>query len=329
MKNVFKCGLVVGAVILGVTLASCDDVGSSDLIYANENARDIAIVKLGTHTSLNEIEDNIKNTLSSNFTGYNLKTYDCNFQTEIITQTLQGLDKNNLACIVCIATPTAVMASNMFDDIPVVFSAVSDPEGSGVSGNNVTGTSDYMQLDKLVELALDVDSSTKRIGYIYTSTEANSLSNKTKLESICKEKNLSLNAKSINNASEITETFNSMKDSVDAFIVSDDNNVASGMDTFSSLCAKNNIPMYCAADSEVKDGGMMGYSISYANLGIFTANQVVEIVKNKKAVSEVEVKYFDNASDLTLYYNSGFLTSATAITIPDAIISKAKDLYVE
>lgn len=324
MKNVLKSGFVVGAVLLGVALASCDEVDSG-LVYANENAKNIAVVKLGTHTSLNEIEDNIKATLSS-LDGYNINYYDCNFQSDLIAQTLQSLDKSNLACVVCIATPTAVMASNMFDDIPVVFSAVSDPESSGVIGNNVTGTSDMIVLDKLVNLALEVDSSTKRIGYIYTSTEANSISNKNKLTDICKDNNLSLIAKSINNAAEITETFNSMKDDVDCFIVSDDNNVASGMDNFSNLCAKNNIKMYCAADSEIKDGGMMGYSINYSSLGVYTANQVIDIVKNKKAVSEIDVKYFDS-SELSLYYNSMFLSSASKVSIPQYLLDNAIDLY--
>lgn len=302
-----KLGTIISLLLVAfasLILASCQ--GGSK--------KTIAVLKYGAHTSLDEIENGVVEVLNNNLDkdDYSIKTYNCNFDATVIAQTITKIKDDNLAAVVAIATPVAVAAANNFTDVPVIFAAVSDPAAAGVTGSNVTGTSDAMQLKNLVNLALEVKSDTKNFGYIYTATESNSVSNKNKLETIMAEKKLSLNTKSINNASELTEAFNALKDQgVEALVVSDDNNVASGMETLSNLCAQNNIGMYCAADSEVKDGAMMGYSISYSALAKYTGEQVVSIVKDGKKVSDVAVKYFDQASDLSLYYNSDFLAKST------------------
>lgn len=305
-----KIGTIISLVLVAlVTLlfTSCKTEKESD-VYADPNARTIAVLKYGTHTSLDEIESGVVSTLKANLSSdYKIDTYNCNFDSATIDQTLTKIKDDDLAAIVTIATPVALAAVNTFSDVPVIFAAVSDPEGADVVGNNVTGTSDAMQLNKLIDLAREVKSDTKKFGYIYTSTEANSVTNAKTLNDLSKSMNFELTTKTINNTSELTETFNAIKDSgIEALIVSDDNNVAAGMDTLSDLCAKNDIAMYCAADSEVKDGGMMGYSVSYTALAKKTGEMVVEIVKDKKKVSDVAVKYFNEESDLNLYYNSNF-----------------------
>ncbi len=319
-----KLGTIISLLLVAfasLILASCQ--GGSK--------KTIAILKYGAHTSLDEIENGVVEVLNENLDKdeYKIKTYNCNFDSTVISQTITSIKDDKLAAVVAIATPVAVAAANNFTDVPVIFAAVSDPTAAGVTGSNVTGTSDAMQLQSLVDLALEVKSDTKKFGYIYTSTEANSVSNKNKLDSIMASKSLSITSKAINNATELTDAFNALKDSgIEALIVSDDNNVASGMETLSNLCATNNIGMYCAADSEVKDGGMMGYSISYSALAKYTGEQVVSIVKDGKKVSDVPVKYFDQQSDLSLYYNSGFLAKSSVYNnlVTSEIRAKGTDL---
>lgn len=297
----------------------------------NAGSKTIAILKYGTHTSLDEIEEGIIKKIKSETNEFNIKTYDCNFDSLVINQTISAIKDLDLACVVGIATPVAVALANNFTDIPVVFAAVSDPVSAGVTGANVTGTSDALDLESLVKLAFEIDSSAKNFGFIYTQTEANSNSNLIKLEALSKKLNFNLVTKAINQTSEVTENLNSLIDAkIDSLIITDDNNVAAGMDIISDICAKKNIGTYCAADSEVKDGGMIGYSISYSKLAEYTGYQVVEIVKNKKSVSEVGIKYFNNQDELKLYYNSNFLNKSSKYKnlITDIIKNKAIDLAI-
>ena len=329
MKSIKKIILSFLVVLGLVILVSCSNNEAKNKVYAKDSAKTIAILKYGTHTSLDEIEEGIIKKINDESEGYTIRKYDCNFDSSIINQTITAIKDLDLACVVGIATPVAVALANNFTDIPVVFAAVSDPEGANVVGANVTGTSDAMQLESLINLAKEVNSNAKNFGYIYTQTEANSNSNLIKLQDLSKSMNFNLQVKSINQTFEITENLNSLIDSgIDSLIVTDDNNVAAGMDIISDICAKKNIGVYCAADSEVKDGGMIGYSISYSKLAEYTGSQVLEIVKDKKAVSDVKIKYFDDASDLKLYYNSNFLTKSSKYNtlVTDIIKAKGIDL---
>lgn len=320
--------LLVVLMLLSFGLVSCTTKTEAK-VYAKEGAKTVAVLKYGTHTSLDEIEEGIVNEIRKNSSDLVIKTYDCNFDSAIINQTLTAIKDLDLACIVAIATPVAIAAVNAFTDVPVVFAAVSDPVGSNVVGANVTGTSDAMQLDLLVDLAFEVDSNAKTFGYIYTETEANSNANLVTLKELAKSKNFTLKTKTITQTYEITDNLNSLIDSgIDSLIVTDDNNVAAGMDILSDICARNNIGVYCAADSEVRDGGMMGYSISYIQLAKYTGQQVIDIVVNRKAVSDVKVKYFNEPSDLNLYYNSDFLSKSSKYNtlVNETIKAKGTDL---
>lgn len=319
MKKIFNLLICLFILMISFTVTSC---GKSEDV--------IAVVKYGTHTSLDEIEDAITSELKNNLGDkYKIKCYDCSFDAAIITQTMSQLTGSEVKAIVAIATPVAVVAKSMISNKPVIFAAVSDPVSAGIMENmnipeaNVTGTSDTVDIQKLVDLAYTVDPELTTLGYIYTASEANSLSNLKKLQEYAKVKGYTLIEKTISNSSEITEVANSIKAKIDALIVTDDNNVASSMPVLANILKNNNTPMYCAADSEIKDGGMMGYSISYTTLGKITAQMTVSIL-NGTSVSEVPVKVFDT-SELILYYNSTYLQDST-IVIPQEILDKAIDL---
>ncbi len=323
MKKIIKCFAVLLVMLVSVfTLAACG--GSEETI---------AIVKLGTHTSLDEIEDAIEAEIKEKLPNYKIKNYDCNFSADIITTNISAIKSNkNVKACVAIATPVAAVAKSMLTNIPVVFAAVSDPVAAGIVENmeapegNVTGTSDAIDIAKLVDLAKEVNPETKTLGYIYTASEANSVSNYEKLSKYASESGYTLKAKQISNAAEITEVANSLlkgSNKVDALIVTDDNNVASAMNVLAAICAEAGVPCYCAADSEIKDGGFMGYSVSYTALGTKTGSMVCDII-NGKAISDIPVSVFES-SELNLFYNSDFVKNS-GIVVPEELLAKATDL---
>lgn len=323
MKTIIKYFILfIALVATSLSLAACG--GNEDTI---------AIVKFGTHTSLDEIENSIMEEIKEKLPNIKIKNYDCNFSPDIITANISSIKSNkNVKVCVAIATPVAAVAKSMLTDIPVVFAAVSDPVAAGIVENmnapegNITGTSDAIDIAKLVDLATEVNHEVKTLGYIYTASEANSISNLEKLSAYAIANGYTLRAKQISNAAEITEVSNSLltgSNKVDALIVTDDNNVASAMSVLALKCAEAKVPCYCAADSEIKDGGFMGYSVSYSALGRKTGNMVCDII-NGKAINEIPVSVFES-SELNLFYNSDFVLKS-GISIPDNLLEKATDL---
>ncbi len=84
--------------------------------------------------------------------------------------------------IYAISTPSAQAAYNATKDIPIIMTAVTDPVEAGLvkslekPGGNVSGTSDYLSIDKTLELVKTLTPKAKKIGVIYNTSEVNSKS---------------------------------------------------------------------------------------------------------------------------------------------------------
>lgn len=156
----------------------------------------VSVAQIVEHKSLNTIRDSFKAEMEA--LGYkdgeNIKLdfKDAGGQQNTLNSIMSTFAGNKSDVIVAIATPTAMAAAKYSKDIPIVFSAVSDPVGAGLMddlkkpNNNITGTSDEIQVDQILDLALKVDPNLKTLGFIYNSSEANSVSNLAKAKEFCK-----------------------------------------------------------------------------------------------------------------------------------------------
>ena len=286
------------------------------------NAQRIAVIQLGTHTSLNEINDAVQAKLKASG-NYEIVYKNAEFSLDVAAQIVSSL-KGQVDLAIPIATPIAQACYNGFDEkTPIVFAAVSDPVEAGLLKNldapegNVTGTSDAIQVASILDKALLIDPELDELGFIYNPAEANSVSNKAKTEAYCEEKGIALRSVSISSAGEMKEIAASLISRVDAIFVTDDNTVASAMTVLGETCREAGKPCYVGADSMVKDGGMFSIGINYTTLGTQTASMALDILGGKK-VSEVPVKVFND--NLNLYLNVDYAEEA-GITIPDSILN--------
>ena len=83
--------------------------------------------------------------------------------------------------ILAIATPSAQAAANATSEIPILITAVTDPQNAGLvkdfdkPGTNVTGTSDMNPVEKQLELVKRLVPKASSVGIIYNAGEANSV----------------------------------------------------------------------------------------------------------------------------------------------------------
>lgn len=178
---------VIGAVAMMALLAGCvpsakqetTSAGSSaaQTQTASKDMKKIGVVQLMEHTSLNIINDAMMKELKElgYEDGVNCKIDYKNAQGDMsnITSIMQNFAGNKQDVLVTIATPVAQGAMELAKTTPVVFSAVTDPIGAGVLTNmdapdkGMTGTSDAVQIDKIMELAMKISPQAKKFGYIY------------------------------------------------------------------------------------------------------------------------------------------------------------------
>ncbi|MEG0330046.1 MAG: ABC transporter substrate-binding protein [Longicatena sp.] len=318
--------MIVGLLCTSV-LAGCSKGSKEEKIPV------VSVAQIVEHKSLNTIRDSFKAEMSElgYVDGKNIKLdyKDAGGQQSNLGSIMSTFEGNKSDVIVAIATPTALSAAKYAKKIPVVFSAVSDPVGANLMKdlnkpeNNITGTSDEIQVDQILELALKVNPTLKKLGFIYNSSEANSVSNLEKAKKFCKEKNIELVEGSGANITEIQSAVSVLVDKCDAIFAPNDNTVASSMNALVETANKKKIPVYTGADSMVSDGGFASVGIDYTDLGKETAKMVDQILKGKK-VADIPVKVFK--TNLNIYINENTMKTI-GISLPKDI-QDSKNLVI-
>ncbi|MDD3364927.1 MAG: ABC transporter substrate-binding protein [Syntrophomonas sp.] len=291
----------------------------------------IGIVQIVEHPSLNTIRESLVQELAKE--GFkDGEKISIDYQNAQGDQTnlktiCQKFANNNYDLIVAIATPSAQAAVGETKDIPIVFSACTDPLGSGLvsnlekPGKNVTGTSDAVSAEKIMELAKRITPNIKTIGALYTSSETNSVSVVNNLKEYAQKNGLTVKEATVTNSSEVQQAASSLVGKVDVIFSPIDNTVASAMPVVAQVANRAKTPVYVGADSMVKDGGLATYGIDYTVLGQETAKMVAEILNGKKA-GDIPVM---TMSKMSIYVNKDTAT-AIGIKIPEDVLKEAKGL---
>lgn len=299
-----KIAAFLTAAVMSVSFAACSN-GSSNPANGEVNSqgiKKIGLVQLVEHTSLNEIRDSFLAEMEA--LGYGPD------KVEIEYQNAQGAQSNiNTICtkfagdkkdlVVAIATPTAVNAASAAPNIPLVFSAVTDPVAAELVKEPqkpegiITGTSDAIPVDQVFALMKKLTPDVKTVGMIYNLGEANSVSVIKEAKAYCDANGLDYVEATVTNSGEVNQAAASLVGKCDAIYTPIDNTVASAMATLSEVAVTNKIPVYPGADSMVIDGGFATVGINYTQLGKQTAAMAVKVLEGED-ISNIPVETLTN-----------------------------------
>ena len=188
-------------------------------------------------------------------------------------------------------------------DIPVVFAAVSDPVGAGLvesleaPGANITGTSDYLDTDAILDLIFAANPDARNIALLYDLGQDSSAAPIKNAKAYLDKKGVPYKEYNGTTTDEISLAVSSIvADKADAVFTPTDNTVMTAELAIYEALAKAGIPHYTGADSFALNGAFLGYGVDYANLGVETANMVSGILLDGSKPSATPVLTFDNGT---------------------------------
>ncbi len=267
----------------------------------------VGLIQLMEHPSLDEIRAAIEARLAEKAAenGLSVKVDYQNGQGDpsTINTICQQFVGDEVDAIIAIATPAAQGAATAADgtDIPIIFSAVTDPAAAGLVENldapegNITGTSDAIPVDKIFALAEELTPGVKSFGLLYNPGEDNSVSVIADVKAYLDEKHLTYVEAGVSSTGDVQTAAQSLLGQCDAVFSPIDNTVASAMGVLADEAIKAKKPVYVAADSMVHDGGLATVGVNYTNLGTQTADMTLKVLAGTP-VSEVPVEVLrDNA----------------------------------
>ncbi len=230
----------------------------------------------------------------------------------------QKFVNDDVDLILAIATPAAQAAANLTDSIPILVTAVTDPESAmlvesnEMPGRNVSGTSDLTPVAAQMDLLVDLIPSAQTVGLLYTSSEQNSIFQIDLAKKALDSLGLDYIEATVSNSNEIQQVTQSLVGKVDAIYSPTDNLIAAGMATVGMVAMEAGIPVICGEEGMVMTGGLATYGINYYNLGMQTGAQAVRILKDGANPAEMPIEYLSSGE---LVINEDF-ANAIGFAIP-------------
>ena len=295
---------------------------------ATAEPKTVAITAIVEHPALDAVRDGIQKGLAD--LGYAEGT-DVTFTYEsaqgnpaTAAQIARQFVGDAPAVIVAISTPSAQAVAAATKDIPIVFSAVTDPLAAELvssldaPGGNVTGVSDMAPIGDHLALIREITPNVKRLGVLYNPGEANSVSSVTALKSAAGGAGVEIVEAPANRSADVQGAARSLIGKVDAVYVPTDNTIVSALESAVSIAIEAKTPLYAGDVDSVARGALAAVGFNYFDVGVQTAALVDRVLKGDKP-GEVAV-VFAAGTDLQVNRKTA---EAIGVDIPQAVLDRA------
>ncbi len=316
-----------GAALLGALAGLTLTLGAP--VASAQELKTVAVTAIVEHPALDAARKGIKDELAAEGyeEGHNLDFLFESAQGNPATaaQIAQKFVGDQPDVIVPISTPSAQAVVGATKDIPVVFTAVTDPVGAKLvpnlehPGGNVTGMSDLSPIGLHLDLIKEILPEATQLGVIYNPGEANSI---TLLELLKKEApghGLSLVEAPAPRSADVLAAAQSLVGNVDAIYVPTDNTVVTALEAIVKVGTDNQLPVFAGDTDSVPRGAIAALGFNYYDLGRQTGKMVARVLKGEKP-GDMPV---ESIKTTQLFVNPG-AAKAMGVTIPDAVIKRAK-----
>ena len=305
--NIIKklAALALSAVTV-LSLAAC---GAKEQAPEKTDSYKIGICNYVDDASLNQIVDNIRSRLTEvgqeKGVTFEISYENCNADAAVLEQIVANFLADGVDLMVGVATPVAMKMQSATEDsqVPVVFSAVSDPLGAGLvesmekPGANLTGTSDYLDTAAIMKLIFAADPDADKIGLLYDAGQDSSTAAIAAAKAYLQENGIAVIERTGTTTDEVMLAAEALvADGVDAVFTPTDNTIMTAEIAIYETFLNAGIPHYTGADSFALNGAFLGYGVDYANLGVETADMVVEILLSGADPATLAVRTFDNGT---------------------------------
>ncbi len=325
-KNLLTAAM---ALTLGLSLTACGAPAEGGDSQEGGEPAIIGICQYGQHASLDNCREGFLQGLKEaglvEGTDYEIHYENASFDDNMAIQISQSFSAEDAAMMVGIATPaaTACYAAAEDKDIPVIFTAITDPVGAKLDSGNITGTSDVLPVEGQLKLIRALQPEAKTVGIIYTTSEANSLYSVEVYKDLAEQYGFTIDAIGVTAQSEVTQAVDTLiNHKVDCLSNLTDNNVVGVLGSILEKTNAAGIPVYGSEIEQMKLGCVAGAGLEYVELGVQTGKMAARVLKGEATCQDIPYEVIENYS---LYFNSMSLQELN-IALPEEIAETAQDV---
>lgn len=297
------------------TNGSVVDAGTGNEADKSGVSYKVGIVQYVDDASLNQIVASVQAELDAKGAElgvtFDYADYTYNGQADATTmnQIASELIASGVDVIVPVATPVAMVMQNATAEnprendtlIPIVFSAVTDPVGAGLvasmdaPGSNITGTSDALNTEAVFDMIFAANPDIQKVGLLYDKSQDSSTAAIAAAKAYCADKGVEVVEKTGTTTDEVSLAADALiAAGVEAVFTPTDNTIMTAELAIYERFIDAGVPHYCGADSFALNGAFLGYGVNYKDLGVATADMVVDILVNGAVPADTAVVTMDN-----------------------------------
>ncbi len=313
-------GLVATSALV---LAGCSGGGSGG--DGGDDTYRVGINQLVQHPALDAATAGFKQAFADAGVEVEFDEQNANGEQATALTIAQQFAADDLDLALAVATPAAqAMAQNIIN-IPLLFTAVTDPvsaelvDSMEAPGANVTGTSDAAPIERQLELLKKIVPDAKRIGIVYASGEVNSQVQVDQAKEAAGPMGLEIQTQTVTTVNEIQQAVGALGD-VDAIYVPTDNMIVSGISSLVQIAEAKKIPVIAAESGTVEGGAVATLGIDYTELGRQTGEMALRILRDGADPATMPI---ETATEFTYVVNEA-AAERQGVTIPDDILAEAE-----
>ncbi len=297
------CGAASGSTASSAEASSTAAASTGATSAAGQTFK-VGIVNYVDHASLNQIVESVESRLDElgkeKGVTFDYGDYYANAQADQTNLNQIGADlvADGVDVIVAVATPTAatMLAAVEDTEIPVVYSAVTDPAAAGFDTEpNITGTSDALNTDAIMKLILAVNPDIDTIGLLYDLSQDSSTQAIADAKAFCDANGIQYIEKNGTTTAEVQMAAEALVAAgVKAVFTPTDNTIMTAELSIYETFTDAGVQHYTGADSFALNGAFVGYGVDYVQLGEATADMVAQLLCDGKTPADLPFQTFDN-----------------------------------
>ena len=335
---------IMMAIVMTMAMTACGGTSepkveetSTAAEASTEETFTIGISQFAEHGSLDNCREGFLAGLAEEgiVEGENLTVLFDNSQADMGTaSTIADSFVSQKVDLICaIATPSAMSAYNscMKTEIPVIYTAVSDPVAAGLANDdgtsvgNVTGTSDALPVTNQLEMIREILPEAEKIGILYTTSETNSESTIAEYKKYAADYGFEIVDSGINTIADVPMAAADLSSRVDCITNLTDNTVVSALQTVLDAADKEGIPVFGSEVEQVKNGCVASMGLEYYELGKQTGAMAAKVLKGEAKASELDYEVITEAS---LYVNTAAADKA-GLVLDEEFVNGAYEKFDE
>ena len=304
---------------------TADTSAAADSAAVEGKTYNIGIVQLVQHEALDAATQGFMDTLTEKL-GDNVKfdLQNANGESTNCSTIATGFVASNVDLILANATAALQASGAATSNIPILGTSVTDyataleiDDWTGVTGRNISGTSDLAPIDEQEEMLKELFPEVKQVGIIYCSAEANSKYQATLFGDALTADGIAFKEYSAADTNEISAVVSTAVSECDVLYIPTDNTMASSTETIKNIVVPAGIPVIAGEEGICSGCGVATLSISYYDLGCKTGEMAYEILVNGADPATMEIAF---APNVTKKYNAQ-ICADLGITPPEGYVA--------